>query len=239
LVIKIAISMPYIIADELFSTKDAITARCRAILSATPDEEPVEEAVAPFLFELFQYHDEWPQKAEGGVRGISTQTTPHGTRCFVLVKLAGDQIDISFPHAIRLIPSSRSSALLPQALRDFRSAARTAIKAQINEFRDSALQQRRRCPYTGETLNRGNCAVDHTPPETFDQLLYDFCRSRSLNPLRVAVGSEGGTVAVLEDAELLAAWQAYHHEYMELRLISKVGNLQLPKVALSWSELWL
>lgn len=236
--LKIGIPVPYIIADELFSTKGAITARCREILAATPDGQPVEEAAALFLFELFQYHDEWPQKTAGGVRSISTQITPHGTRCFILVNQAGDRIDISFPHAIRLIPSSRSSALLPQALRDFRNAARVAIKAHIYEFRDSALQQGRECPYSGATLNRGNCAVDHTPPKTFDRLLYDFCRGRSLNPLQVAVGSEGGTVAVLEDAEVLAGWQAYHREHAVLRLISKVSNLQLPKMSVSWSELW-
>ena len=230
--------MPYIIAEESFSTKGLVTARCRTILAATPDGQFVEELGAPFLFELFQYHDEWPQKAAGGVLGISTQTTSHGTRCFVLVKQSGDHIDISFPHAIRLVPSSRSSTLLPQALRDFRNAARTAIKAQIYEFRDSALIEGRWCPYNGGTLNRANCAVDHTPPKTFDQILYDFCRSRSLNPLQVAVRSEGGTVAVLEDADVLASWQTYHRAHAELRLISKVGNLQLPKVALSWSELW-
>ena len=230
--------MPYIIAEESFSTKGAVTARCRAVLAATPDGQFVEEATAPFLVELFQYHDEWPQKAAGGVLGISTQTTPHGTRCFVLVKQASDRIDISFLHAIRLVPSSRSSTLLPQALRDFRSAARVAIKTQIYEFRDSVLVKPRRCPYTDEILNRGNCAVDHIPPNTFDQLLFDFCHSCSLNPLQVAVGSEGGTVAVFEEVELLASWQAYHRAHAELRLISKVGNLQSPKVALSWSELF-
>lgn len=230
--------MPYLIANESFPTKDGITARCRTILAATPDGQPIDEGAAPFLFELFQFHDEWPQKAAGGVVNISTQSTPHGTRCFVLVKLGGDSIDISFPHAIRQIPSSRSVTLLPQALRDFRNAARVAVKAQIYGLRDNALQQEQRCPFTGEVLSRLTCAVDHTPPKTFHQLLYDFCRSRSLNPLRVAVGSEGGTVAVLEDAELLAAWQAYHSENAHLRLLSKFGNLQLPKVTVRWSELW-
>jgi hypothetical protein len=230
--------MPYLITDEFFSTKELITTRCQAILAATTNDQFVEQAVVPFLFELFQYHDEWTQKAAGGVVGISTQTTPHGTRCFVLVKQSGESIDISFLHAIRLIPSSRKSTQLPQALRGFRSAARTAIKVQIYEFRNSVLVEERRCPYSGETLNRGNCAVDHTPPKTFDQLLYDFCLSRSLNPLQVAVGTEGGTVAILEDTELLAAWQTFHRAHAELRLISKVGNLQLSKITLPWSELW-
>ncbi len=230
--------MPYIIADESFATKDLLTARCRVILAATPDGQAVEDASTPFLFGLFQYHDEWPQKASGGVRAISTQTTPHGTRCFILMKQAGDHIDISFPHSIRLVPSSRTAALLPQPLRDFRNAARNAVREEIYAFRDSELQQGRACPYTGEALNRGNCAIDHSPPKTFDRLLFDFCQGQSLNPLQVAVGSEAGTVAVFEDEGILATWQAYHREHAELRLLSKLGNLQLQKVAVPWSQLW-
>ncbi len=230
--------MPYLIANKSFPTKEAVTARCREILAATSDGESVDEGAVPFLFYLFQFHDEWPQKANGGIVSISTQTTPHGTRCFVLVKQSGDRVDISFPHAVRLIPTARSGTLLPQALRDFKSAARMAIKAQVFEFRNSVLQRVQYCPFTGEALSRATCAVDHTPPQTFDQLLYDFCCSRSLNPLTVAVGSEGGTVAVLEDTEILVAWQEYHRGNAHLRLVSKIGNLQLPKVAVSWSELW-
>ena len=230
--------MPYLIANESFPTKKAITVRCREILAATTDGDPVDEMAAPFLFGLFQFHDEWPQKANGGIVNISTQTTPHGTRCFALVKQTGQRIDISFPHAVRLIPTARSDTLLPQALRDFKSAARVAVKAQVFEFRDSALQQEQQCPFSGEVLSRAMCAVDHTPPQTFDQLLYDFCRSRSLNPLTVAVGSEGGTVAVLEDIELLVSWQEYHRRNAHLRVVSRIGNLQLPKVAVPWSELW-
>lgn len=228
----------YLIADESFSTKEALTARCRAILTATTDGQMVDDDCAEFLFELFKYHDEWDQKASGGVRGISTQMTPHGTRCFVLLNRGGDRIDISFPHAIRLVPNTRTAALLPQALRDFRSAARNAVRAEIYDFRDRALQEDQCCPYTGETLARSTCAVDHAPPKTFDLLLFDFCQGRALNPLRVAVGSDGGTVALFVDQELQAAWQAYHREHSKLRLLSKLGNLQLPKISVPWSALW-
>ena len=230
--------MPYLIAGEAFVTKEALTARCRAILAATPDGQITDDNSAAFLFELFQYHDEWHQKAAGGVHSISTQTTPHGTRCFVLLKRGGDHIDISFPHAIRLVPSIRMAALLPQALRDFRSAARYAIRAEIHDFRDRTLKEGHNCPYTGETLTRSDCAVDHTPPKTFDRLLFDFCQAQALNPLHTAVGSDGGTVATFVDRELQSAWQAYHREHAELRLLSKFGNLQLPKVSVPWSELW-
>lgn len=230
--------MPYLVADQSFATKDALTVRCRAILKATPNGQMVDEQSAALLFDLFQYHDEWSQKASGGVRGISTQRTPQGTRCFVLVKQGGEQIDISFPHAIRLVPSTRRSTLLSQALRDFRSAARDAVKAELWAFRDRALKERVTCPYTGDVLTRANCAVDHTPPKTFDQLLFAFCQSRGLNPLSVVVGSDGGTVAFLVDIEICTAWQEYHRQHAEIRLLSKLGNLQLPKISVPWSELW-
>ena len=148
--------MPYIVAEESFATKGMLTERCRAILAATPDGQPVAESAAPFLFDLFQYHDEWPQKAHGGVRDVSIQTTVHGTRCFVLRKPTGDQVDISFPHAIRLIPSARTSGLTPQALRDFRNAARVAIRTQIFAFRDRQREKALVCPITGELLTRSN-----------------------------------------------------------------------------------
>lgn len=230
--------MPYVLADESFRTKENVTTRCREILSATPDGSLVSDSSLPFLLDLFRHHDEWAQKTAGGVVGISTQTTSHGTRCFVFVRNDGGTIDISFPHAIRLIPSTRTANLIPQGLRDFRSAARKGIEAQIRDFRDSQLVSSSECPITGEALHRGNCAVDHAPPITFDSLIFNFCQSKGINPIAVAVGSINGTVAVFEDPLLLVAWQEYHRENAVLRLVSRIGNLQLPKVAVQWSLLY-
>lgn len=229
--------MPYIIAEEPYATKDAIAERCRDILKTTADGSPVDETYAAFLFDLFRYHDEWEQKSLGGVCQISTQTTSQGTRCFVLVIRSGEKVDISFPHAIKLIPSRRSAALLPQRLLDFRNAARTAVRQQIYAFRDRVLQTNPTCPYTGERLTRVNCAVDHTPPATFDRLLFEFCQSRVLNPLGVSIDSLEGTVPMLADQDILVDWTTYHESAAHLRLLSRIGNLQLTKEAVPWSEL--
>lgn len=230
--------MAYVVADEPFDTKDALTDRCRAILAATTDGQLVADEATGFLLDLFRHHDEWDQKARSGVREITAQTTPHGTRCFFLRKHDGTEVDISFPHAIRLIPSTRSAGLLPQRLRDFRSAARSAVRPQIFTYRDRNLGSSANCPITGEPISRTNAVVDHVPPNTFDQLLFDFCVERSINPLVVAVGSEGGTVAVFEDQALLSGWQEHHARRAELRLLSKLGNLQLPKTTIAWERLW-
>ena len=230
--------MPYTVAEEVFQTKSALTERARLALARTPDGQPVGETDTAFLLALFQHHDEWVEKSTGGVRELTTQTTVHGTRCFVLRKHDASEIDISFPHAIRLIPSARTADILPQSLRDFRSAARSAIQPQIFGYRDKALQQPRLCPVTGEQLSRGNTAVDHESPNTFDALLFTFCSEHGINPLEVRVGSQGGVVAVFEDKDLLHRWQSYHQNRANLRLVSKIGNLKLPKPRIAWAELW-
>ena len=230
--------MPYAVAEEVFPTKGALTERARLALTRTPDGQPVSETDTEFLIAMFQHHDEWAKKSAGGVREITTQTTVHGTRCFVLRKNDATEVDISFPHAIRLIPSARTADTLPQSLRDFRNAARSAVQSQIFAYRDEALLQPQACPVTGEQLNRSNAAVDHEAPNTFDTLVFTFCTERKINPLKVRVGSEGGVLAVFEDQDLLQRWSAFHQDRASLRLVSRIGNLKLPKPRVTWAELW-
>ena len=208
------------------------------ILTCTPDETPVTDEAAEFLLRLFQNHDEWEEKSNGGISHVSTQTTPHGTRCFVLHRLDGTAIDISFLHAIKLTPTRRTATLLPQALRDFQSACRQAVRDDIFSFRDQALRGSPVCPLTGQCLTRLNAAVDHTPPATFDQMLFDFCRNAGVNPLAVRVVSVGGTVAALADEQLAQAWRSHHKATARLRLLSRLGNLKLEKTVIRWAELW-
>lgn len=226
--------MPYTIGKIIFSRKSEITEKCREILSSTVDGSSIPTADQVFLFELFQFHDEWSQKSDGGVVDISTKTTEHGARCFILLKSSQESIDISFQHAIKLIPTSRAGNLTPQKLIDFKSAARTTVKNQITEFRDNNLSEAITCSITNVVINRDNCAVDHAHPKTFDQLLLDFAISRNINPLSDHVISTNGVVAEFEDEELKLSWQEYHREHANLRLLSKKGNLQLPKIKVDW-----
>lgn len=226
--------VPYKIAEEHHLTKGSLLARCRSILSATPNGASVSDKDVAFLFELFEHHDEWGAKSEGGVREISAMQTSHGTRCFVLLKHDGTSIDISFPHAVRHVLSVRSAELQPQPLRDFRSAARCVIRQDIWAFRDRALLGTPLCPITGENLAKSNCVVDHVPPATFDWILFQFCREHSINPLAVAVGSHKGTLAVFDNKALSQSWQRYHQANAHLRLISRLANLRLQKVKVPW-----
>lgn len=197
----------------------------------------VSDVDSDFLYGLFLHHDEWAEKAGEGVKGISTQMTPHGTRCFMIRRHCDTEIDISFSHSIKLIPSTRARQRQPQKLLDFRAAARTAITEQIRLFRDQNLIGAVSCPVTGESVGRYSVAVDHTAPDTFDWLLFSFCQANQINPIGVVVASRNGVVAVLGDTNLRMAWEDYHLKHAKLRILSKTGNLKLPKPPMPWAEL--
>jgi hypothetical protein len=227
----------YLIGETEFRTKSEITDKCRSILSDNQDGIHISVDQCAFLFELFRFHDEWDIKTEQGVIGISTQTTEHGTRCFILVRKDGSNIDISFNRSIKMIPTGRTKNLLPQYLLDYKAAARTAIKPQICEFRDKSLSQSLVCPYIGVNLSRENCAVDHISPNTFDRLLFDFSILNKIKPVHVEVRSKNGVVAEFVDKQLELDWQIYHQATATLRTISRIGNLQLPKIVVPWKNL--
>ena len=229
--------MPYEIGDIIFDQKSDITKRCQTILHATPFGEAVSEKDRLWLLRLFRYHDEWSEKAAGGVDAITTKRSDQGTPCFVLVRRIGSPIDISFRYTIKLIPTGRASALIPQRLIDYRDAARVAIEEQIRSFRDKHLVNPGVCAVTGDQISRYNCAVDHVAPLTFDRLLQDFTRLSQINPLNIKIGSLNGTVAFIEDERIRREWQRYHEDNCQLRLLTRAGNLKVSKVRLDWSSI--
>lgn len=211
-----------------------IEKRCQEIRDKTPDGAAVPAEDFDFLIHLFTYHDEWHQKSRSGVSSISTETTEHGTRGFLLNRCDGSQIDISFPHAIKLIPTSLTASLGPQRLQDYKAAARTAVQDQVREFRDAALLSAPSCPINGVTLERGNCDVHYPPPDTFEVLLFRFTEVSGIRPLAIDVDS-CGTVATFRDRALIDRWSAYHRRNAKLELVSKDGRRNLPKSPVDWS----
>lgn len=231
----------YTIGGEAFVSKDKIKVRCREIRDEVPDGDPVAgSAKVSFLLDLFStWHDEWDEKSAGGFVGFTTMTVRANgkeTRCFAIRTADGDLIDISFTHAVRLIETARTVALVPQALRDCRNAARVEIARQTMNYRATELSAGTRCSVTGQQLTASNCAVDHQG-QGFDELLFAFCRLRSINPLRVQVGSVNGVQARFVDRALAQDWRSYHQQHAQLRLVEKTANLRIPKARISWDTL--
>ena len=215
----------YTLAGETYRTKQAVTQRCRDILSSTDIGETVDAASARFLLDLFSHHTEWAEKQAHGVSSITVQDTGHGTRCFWLVGVDGRLTDISFMHAIKHLPTSRTSSLQPQALVDFKNAARRAIKDQIDGARQMLACE-------------SGYEVDHLHPRTFDALLFGFCVEHQVNPLEIEVIEQDGCLHHMTDDAIRAAWQGYHKRHAMLRSISKKENLSAPKAKIDWARLW-
>lgn len=236
-----AAKLKYSIGDNAFTTKAGITARCRDIRDATPDHTLVaSEPDVTFLLDLFsRWHDEWDEKTGGGFVGFTTMTVRGNgkvTRCFAIQTADHDLIDISYPHAIRRIETARTPALIPQALRDFRNAARVEIARQTMDYRAAALSSGTRCSVTGHQLTAESCAVDHHG-RSFNELLFEFCQRRRVNPLKVQVDSVRGVQARFADRALAQDWQGYHQQHAQLRVIEKVANLKIPKASVDWDTL--
>jgi hypothetical protein len=231
--------MAYTIGSEEFSTKDAVTARCREIRDRTPDGVFVPSADFAFLVSLFKFHDEWHDKAESGVEAITTHTNEHGKkkRGFQLLRKQARprEMDISFVYTIKLVPTAQSAKLTPQRLLDFKAAARTTVQDQVRAFRDEKLLESKPCPLNNTVLNRDNCNVHYPPPETFESLLLNFSVQHGINPLRVAVDSCGGGVAKFHDVDLNDAWAEYHRQHATLQLVSEEGRRGLSRFPTDWS----
>jgi hypothetical protein len=220
--------MPYILDDQTFPTKSSVTQRCSAILRRTPLGAQVSPLEAPFLFALFRYHTEWDQKRGPGVAAITVGDTGYGTLGFWLRRVDGTTIDISFTHAVKHLPTGRERELLPQLLIDFKNGARVAVKDQITAFR------------VNNTFVDCGIAmeVDHLYPNTFDALLHRFCVEYHINPLQVKVLELATCSHYIQDDALRMAWEAYHKQHAQLRLVPKTVNATAPKAKVDWSVTW-
>lgn len=219
--------MPYTISGQTYSTKQAVTQRCRDILAATPNGGLVGFEDSAFLLDLFSHHTEWTDKHGPGITSMTTMTTDHGTRCFRLHRVDGEIIDISFMHAIKHLPTQRSKALMPQPLIDFKNGARMAIKDQIEAFRQAS-------PFAASA----NMHVDHVYPRTFDALLFGFCMESKINPLHVEVIEQAGCLHHIIDDSTRKAWQHYHARWAVLAMVAGVDNLKAQKAVVDWGAVW-
>jgi len=229
--------MTYYLGGMEYPTKKAITEHCQSILHKCQFGDCVDEDDFCFLADVFSNHTEWKQKTSSGFDGVSVSYSAfYRTRYFTIMCKGEEVSDISYPHAIKHLPSTGIRQKQPQALLDFRNAARAAIRGQINLFRATAPAI---CAMTGMDLSdtRKLMHIDHKPPATFDRLVFDFCNSAQINPLLVLV-KEIETVPTFLDARLAEQWSLYHRNHAKLRVLSRSANLGLQKINIPWNTLF-
>lgn len=231
--------MSYVLGDEIFTRKEDIRIRCRNIMSSIKDGQLVNPADKAFLVSLFRFHGAWKSKSSDGISGITATTTAiYGARCFVILRKDGKEFCVSYRHAIKSIPSGSSTKLKSQRIAHFKEAARMAIRNQIDQFRNSILSDHKElyCPITGDSLWDVQINVDHEPPLTFNQLLFDFCKEKHIDPDKVRLDHAGGVRTILDDY-VYYEWVDYHKQHSKLRLVSQSGNLKIPYVVVPWDTL--
>jgi len=225
----------YVIAELEFRTKELIEVHCRGIVSETGFGE-VDSKHEQFLLELFGYHDEWEDKTRDGWTGFEVDRAGEKhTKCFYIMRPDGSREDISWGYAVRCIPTGRQK--MSNQLRWFKAGARAEIESQIQRFRETRTDMDGICPVLSVPLRTIKCHVDHTPPDTFEQILRDFCDEQAVDPVTVDVDSRDGIVPYFRDCALAERWHHYHEQRANLRTVSRTANLGAGQARIDWSDL--
>jgi hypothetical protein len=211
----------YEIDGRTFRSKKAVIDYVRAeIHGASPDGEPLNEEHLGFMVALLRRHPWSDQKIGAGVARMWIEQNPDfPTRCFWLERADGTKTDFSFYQCLE--DSS--------PLRDFKEACRHAVAPDVIEFKAEFFRRNPEacCPVTGEPMTFSTSHVDHAPPDTFDAILGEYVKSRSIDPAKVrfVAHGDGDIGSRFDDDRLEKDWVEFHDRRAKLRVISAVANL--------------
>lgn len=209
---------PITVGTRSFASKKEATVATQRVLYSRPIGSHVFGDDLQFLLDLLQMHPEFEEKIGCGIKSIEVEQNGP-TRGFWITRLDGSRTDWSF-IACLTPPTAEKQAL---------AAFRTAIRGQIQNFKDEFFAEREfdLCPITGEKVTRDNCHVDHAPPGLFVDLVDHFvsCSGLKLAEVLVVPTTDGATETRLLDAQLDREWREYHAFNAKLRVVSRTANL--------------
>jgi len=201
---------------QVLRTKKAARERAREILNGYSIGETLLPKDLAFMLLLFERHPEFDLKRGCGIASVQIESN-WNSRGFWITRVDGSRTDISY----------RACLSPPTHEQNVRNAMRTEIRDQIWDFRKEHLKPEARCSVTDEPLTSNNVHVDHKYP--FEDLLRDFLAAWGLSADQITIRPtfDKETDTLLADRALAAAWQKYHGERAELRLVTRYANLHL------------
>jgi hypothetical protein len=214
-------NIPIQIGANTFKSKSDAKNHARAIMERYSVNQIITGTDDIFLRDLIAIHPEADQKIGCGIAHFTSQIDPvwKTTRHFLIVRTDGSSTDFSF-HTCIDGNNHRKDVL---------HALRHAIAEQVVYFARCAFicNPHPSCPYTGEILSPANCHVDHSPPETFLNLVSCWMKQERLgySDLQLVDNDDNQWVRVLRDDTLSSSWQRFHITNANLRIISPVANL--------------
>lgn len=215
--------MPYLLAGTSYPHKHAVKAECRRILAKTTPGTYTNHTETEFLLSLFASHTDWKEKSG---RVVTSMISGQNNRCFAIHRDDGTIVDISFNHAVACLWRETPP---DTTLSDFKTAARTVIKTQIRDFRETI----------GAT-DATKTQIDHVHPWTFDRLLWMFCWEATVNPYKTST-TRHGTITDFANQAIADKWAKYHQTNARLRAITPEENQKQPYEPSDWDvfRAWL
>lgn len=145
------------------------------------------------------------------------QVGPSPKRCFLLVCSDGQRACLNPAHCIYPIPHAR----------ELIDACRAAVMDQIVATKRSLAvgipfsdSQTITCALSGEAYPWGSIEMDHVPPRTMTQLVWDWLWMRGEYINEIKLYKEDGSWR-MADPEQAISWRAYHQEHAVLRPLHK------------------
>ncbi len=220
------------ILQKTFQTKAELKDFTKAILNKYELNITIAMADFTFISELLKRHPEYELKIGSGIRAIIIRTDGNWkkTRCFHIQRTDGTETDFSY---INCIDNDTSK----EPMRMFKLSARSAIEEQIVSYLSSYISRTKDnndfvvCQKSQTKIHKGQATVDHIPPITFDKIVTDFLRIKSIDPSQIDYMGFGDNEYNKEFKEenLRTEFADYHRQVAKLRVISKQENLTQKK----------
>jgi len=234
----------YNINNKSFKTKSEITDYFRVIMYRYDEGIPLSYDDFYDVCELLKYHDEYDIKKGVGIESITIEfhndlltnkkaKYPH----FQINRLDGTFIDFSFIKCISYINSPKS--IENKYIGDIKRTMRFLVKHQIDEFRDEcfAVKKYLKCPILEINFSKKTCHIDHTPPKTFDVLVFQFLKENKINFDKIELKEINGIFSTFKDEDLKNKWIEFHENNAYLRPTHQAGNLSQKKTPIDWGLL--
>jgi len=130
-----------------------------------------------------------------------------------IIRIDGSRIDYSYRKCLYGEPKN---------LDIFRAACRSAVMADIRQFKDRALQGNPICLHRETILTEENSVVDHVKPKTFNVIVGNFISAHGYVVDEVKIG--GDLSRVFLDKELSRQFREFHNKHAVLELVYKDAN---------------
>lgn len=188
------------------------------------------------LYNTLLHHPEPSEKIGAGIDYFFVQKSKwrFNQFNFMIKRIDGSQVDFSFLKCLNNKTIKRTSTrAIENSDENWNRIFREIIIPQISSFREKAFESvgtkdKFICSETKLKVKKIFAHVDHVYPLTFQSILVDFLKSRSLNLKQIDLTEDVGTSETLKikDELLRNDFYNFHAERCVLRIVCSTANLQ-------------